>query len=266
MPVDCNHASEVDLAAVLTEPHSPEGEEFRQHYPQCEQCSAEVAKWQKLEQVLRVAGKATPVTHPTEEALLQFQQNAERLSLEERRAIQEHLQTCRVCKAGLSQVTSFDFSLIQKWIDEERTAPVKEQAKTAGFSRLIVQIAQKGLRLVEQNLVPPLLDVQEIFTPTPAYRAAEEPSVLHLGLTVDQAMIKAAVAQDGDRIVLTMTFLGTGQEALVGQQIFLRRQGRLIFSAKTDSDGMVRTPRLKPTAYEVACPGVQTTFQLEVRS
>ena len=123
-----------------------------------------------------------------------------------------------------------------------------------------------SIQAIRQMFPDWIMDVQEIFTPTPAYRAAEEPSVLHLGLTADLAMIKAAVAQDGDRIVLTMTFLGTGQEALAGQQVFLRRQGRLIFSAKTDSDGIVRTPRLKPAAYEVMCPGVQTTFQLEVHS
>jgi hypothetical protein len=206
------------------------------------------------------------VVHPAEETLLQFHHHAERLSVEERQSIQQHLQTCRVCTEGLALATSFDFSLIQKWVDEEREVQVKDQEKTGGFSRLIVQIAQKGLRLVEQHLVPPLLGVQEMLAPLPAYRLQAEPSVLNLKINAAQAEITVTVIQDEESIACTMTFLDTGQQALASQQVFLRRQGRLIFSAQTDIDGGVRTPRLKPATYEVACPGVQTTFQLEFRS
>jgi hypothetical protein len=266
MLTDCNQALEVDLAAVFTEPQSPEWEEFRLHYPQCERCSAEVAKWRKLEQVLKAAGKATTGVHPAEETLLQFHHNAERLSPAERQAIQQHLQICRACTEGLSLATSFDFSLIQKWIDEERAIQVKDQEKAGALSHLIVQIARKGLRLVEQHLVPPLLGVQEMPMPLPAYRRQEEPSALNLKIAATQAEITVTVVQDEESIACKMTFLGTGQQALAGQQVFLRRQGRLIFSAQTDADGVLRTPRLKPAPYEVACPGVQTTFQLEFRS
>jgi hypothetical protein len=266
MPADCNQALAIDLAAVFTEPQSPEWEEFRLHYPRCERCAAEVANWRKLEQLLRAAGKATTeVVHPAEEALLQFHRNAARLSLEERQAIQQHLQTCRACAEGLALATSFDFSLIQKWVDEERAAQVKDQEKAGVFSRLIVQIAQKGLKLIEQHLVPPLLDVQEMLAPLPACRLQEQPSALNLKINATQAEITVTIVHDEERIACQMTFLGTKQQALAGQQVFLRRQGRLIFSAQTDTDGVVRTPRLKAATYEVACPGVQTTFQLEFR-
>src|SRR5262245_16201777 len=130
MLANCNQALEIDLAAVFTEPHSPEWTAFRLHYPQCERCSKEVANWRKLEQILRAAGKTTTViVHPAEETLLQFHHNAERFSLEERQSIQQHLQTCRACTEGLALATSFDFSLIQKWVDEERAVQVKDQEK-----------------------------------------------------------------------------------------------------------------------------------------
>lgn len=265
MPADCNQMLKVDLAAVFMEPHSPEWKEFRLHYPQCECCSAEVAKWRKLEQILRAAGKATIVAHPAEETLLQFYYHAERLSPAKRQSIQQHLQTCRACTEELALATSFDFSLIQKWVDEERAVLVKDQEKTNVFSRLIVQIAQKGLRLIEQHLVPPLLGVQEMLVPLPAYRLQEEPSALTLKIRATQAEITVTVVQNEEGVACKMTFLGTGQQVLAGQQVFLRRQGRLIFSAQTDTDGVLRTPRLKPATYEVVCPGVQTTFQLEFR-
>ena len=101
---------------------------------------------------------------------------------------------------------------------------------------------------------------------TTTYRRQEEPSALNLKIAATQAEIPITLVQNEESIACKLTFLGTGQQALADQQVFLRRQGRLIFSAKTDRDGIVRTPRLKPATYEVACPGVQTTFQLEFRS
>ena len=264
MPADCNHVLKVDLAAVFMEPHSPEWKEFRLHYPQCERCSAEVAKWRKLEQVLRAAGKATTVVHPAEEALLQFHYNAERLSPAERQSIQQHLQTCHTCTEGLSLATSFDFSLIQKWVEEEKLVQTKE--KTGSVSQLIIQIGRQGLRLLEQHLVPPLLDVQELFAPMPVYRRAERQPALKLKLTAGQTEINATVVQEGEKVALTMTFSGVGKGALVGQQIFLRHHGRPIFSAKTDSDGVLRTPLLQPGIYHVAYPEGAVSFQLEFQS
>ena len=118
MQGNCHKADEVDLAAVLTEPQNPEWEAFRQHYPQCEACSAEVYQWTNLENILRTMGKEIPATHPSEERLEQFQQNPGSLAPQEQHAIQQHLQACPACKEELS----FDFSPIQRWIDEEKPA------------------------------------------------------------------------------------------------------------------------------------------------
>jgi hypothetical protein len=263
MPEHCHKALDIDFTAFLIESQDPMWEEFRQHYPQCEVCSAEVARWTKLEKLLKIEGKKTSATHPAEAQLMQFQQSPESLTTEEQHSIQQHLRSCPACKEELSLLAAFDFSLVKKWADEEKPVQAETGDQAGLISRLIIQIVHKGLKLLEQHLTPPLLDVQEIFTPMPAYRAEEGPSLLNLELTADQTAIKTTVVQDEDRIVLTMTFRDARQKALAGQQVFLRRQGRLIFSAKTDHDGVLRTPRLKPATYEIACPGVQTTFQLE---
>jgi hypothetical protein len=216
---------------------------------------------------LRTIGKKAAVTHPAEELLAQFHKNAESLPPEERLSIQQHLQGCPSCQEELSALASFDFSLIQRWIDEEQPARASAEENTGSFSRLIIQVARKSLKLLESHLTAPLLDVQEIFVPMPAYRSEEGPSpALNLRITTGQTGINATIVQDGERVALTMTLLGTGQDALAGQQVFLRRQGKSVFSAQTDSEGVLRTPRLKPGIYEVSCPGVQTTFQLEFRS
>jgi hypothetical protein len=264
MPESCQKASEIDLAAFLTEPQNPAWEEFRQHYPQCEPCSAEVAKWEKLEHLLgRVSQEAA---HPAEERLVQFKQSPGSLTPKERRSIQLHLKTCPVCREGLALLASFDFSLIDKWIEEEKSVRASAEDKAQSFSRLIIQVAHQGLKLMEQHLVSPFLEVQEVLAPMPAYRPGEGSTALHFRINTSETQINATVVQEGERVALNMTFLGAGQEALAGQRVFLRRQGRSVFSAKTDSKGVLRTPRLKPGIYEVVCPGIQTTFQLEFRS
>ena len=267
MSDSCQKALEMDLAAFLTEPQDPQWEEFRQHILHCEPCSAEVSQWAKLEQVLRAVGKSVVATHPAEERLVQFRHSPESLIPEERRSIQQHLHSCPVCSEGLSLLRSFDFSLIQQWVDEAQPPHASAEDKTGSFSRLIIQIAHTGLRLLQSHLAPPVLDVQELLVPMPAYRLEEgPPPAVTLRITTGQAAINATVVQDGDRVALTLTFFGAEQEVLAGHQVFLRRQGRAVFSAQTNSEGVVRTPRLRPGIYEVACPGVQTTFELEFRS
>jgi hypothetical protein len=262
MQGNCHKADEVDLAAVLTEPQNPEWEAFRQHYPQCVACSAEVYQWTNLENILRTMGKEITATHPSEERLEQFQQNPGSLPLEEQHAIQQHLQVCPACKEELS----FDFSPIQKWIDEEKLARARPKAKAVALSQLIIQVAHNGLSLLESHLTAPFLGVQESLVPMPAYRREEVPPALNLRLTSGQVDITAIVRQEGKQIALTLTLLSTEQGALAGQQVFLRRRGRAVFSAQTDSKGVLRMPRLKPGIYEVACPGIQATFELEFRS
>jgi hypothetical protein len=124
MQGNCHKASEIDLATFLAEPASPEWEEFRQHYPRCESCSVEVYRWTKLEHILRAMGRETTAPHPSEEQLVQFQQSPRNLTAEERQTIQQHLQTCLACREELSLLASFDFSLIQRWVEEEKPARV----------------------------------------------------------------------------------------------------------------------------------------------
>jgi hypothetical protein len=113
--------------------------------------------------------------------------------------------------------------------------------------------------------VAPFVEVQEILTPMPAYRSGEEPSALNLRLKSGQIEIRATVVKEGEGVMVRMTLLGAGQEVIAGQRIFVRQQGRSIFSARTDREGVVRTPYLEPGIYEVACPGLEATFELELR-
>ena len=117
---NCRKASEVDLAVFLTEPQSPAWEEFRQHTLHCETCSAKVLQWTQLGDLLQSAGRNAAETHPAEEFLAQFHSRRESLAEADQHSIAQHLQVCPACREELSLLASFNFTLIQKWIEEEQ--------------------------------------------------------------------------------------------------------------------------------------------------
>jgi hypothetical protein len=48
--------------------------------------------------------------------------------------------------------------------------------------------------------------------------------------------------------------------------VSLRRHGRTIYSARTDAAGALEMPRIDPGVYEVSCPGIGTSFRLDLRA
>ena len=158
MPGNCHKASEMDLAALLTEPQSPEWAEFQEHALRCESCAAEVSRWTQLEYRLRSMGQDIVTTHPSEKLLAQFHRRRESLSATDQDSIGRHLQICPACREELSLLTSFNFSLLQKWVDEEKPAHA-------------VMAKQPTLR---ESLVARLLEVLRslVFHPAFAYGVA----------------------------------------------------------------------------------------------
>jgi len=196
------------------------------------------------------------------------------LTPEEGEQVERHLHTCGACLNEVIEASRLSSLMIAA---KKTPVPAALRARVAAlwehpaakeqptsFSRLVIQVAKKGLSLLEQHLVPPLLDVQEILAPLPAYRVGEAPAALNLRLTTEQTEIHATVVQEEEGLALKLSLLSAAQEGLAGQRVFLRRQGRAIFSAKTDQAGVLRMPRLEPGIYEVACPGINAAFQLEL--
>ena len=84
-------------------------------------------------------------------------------------------------------------------------------------------------------------------------------------MNAGEAEIAVLATPEEDGVAVTLTLLGSERKALVDRRIFLRQQGRAIFSAQTDHQGVLRVPRLEPGSYEVACDEIHTTFHLELR-
>ena len=106
--MSCRRAFDLDLADFVTGSARPEWAEFRAHYARCAECSAEVRAWTELHLLLQ-----PPAAHPTEELLLRFETERDRLPAAERRAVQEHLAHCVSCNDELGALRRFDFTALE---------------------------------------------------------------------------------------------------------------------------------------------------------
>ncbi len=100
----CRRTSEIDLTGFLDHPRRPEFAEFREHYPRCRDCSAEVRAWTELRGALR---SGLPAAHPDPEQLARYDGAPGRLAPAERRALEAHLATCAACRDELRALGSF---------------------------------------------------------------------------------------------------------------------------------------------------------------
>jgi hypothetical protein len=200
------------------------------------------------------------------------------LPAEEQQQVEAHLQHCNTCLAETQQAHRYTTllatserrlvpdSLKKQVVAMWQTSQTWQTSPAASCSRLVIQIVQTGLQLIEKELVAPLRDVQSSLTPLPTYRTDQAAAPLSLHIETGHTAIKAIVSKEGEGVALRLTLLSAEQEGLSMQRIFLRQQGRSLFSAKTDREGTLRMPHLDPGTYEVACPGVPAAFQLELRS
>ena len=96
--------------SFLADARSNEFAGFRQHYPTCAECSAEVRAWTELHLLLDATGGAG---HPAEAQLLRFEDSSQALPADERRAIEAHLETCSSCADELRSLRGFDFAELE---------------------------------------------------------------------------------------------------------------------------------------------------------
>ena len=117
--MSCEKTSGIDLSEFLLEREESQWEEFRNHYPGCDDCSREVASWSKFEQLLQSAGVADP--HPSEEMLHGLTMLS--LAANERVAVESHLEGCAPCRSEVAALRSFDFSAVQGLVSVEQASP-----------------------------------------------------------------------------------------------------------------------------------------------
>jgi hypothetical protein len=97
----CRRAFDLDLVACLLDRERPEWREFRDHYPRCPECAAEVRTWTELH-----TNPDPEHVEPT--ALLAFEDAPGTLGTNERRRISTHLEACASCRDELTMLRGTD--------------------------------------------------------------------------------------------------------------------------------------------------------------
>ncbi len=125
----CTRTLGVDVGAYLVDPEAPEWADFHAHHSSCPECSVEVARWSKLEEVLREATREPDLGHPPEELLLAFHKRAQDLSARESSSVREHLEACPACRDGLTALASFGLSS-RREVAGDRRFPTESVARS----------------------------------------------------------------------------------------------------------------------------------------
>lgn len=259
-----------------------EAHQLSQHVGSCQHCQAQMGDLKHAKEWERVALSAVlnPISQsivstsclPTE-TLFAYAQGM--LSPTEERAVEAHLLACGMCltevKESMQATAALDTVTMESVPADLRTQVSSQWVTPPSLPRLVLQLTREGLRLIEKYLTAPLLDVQEIPAPVPAYRSGSASrtgqSAAALGLRLDagEAEIAVAVVREQHGAVVKLTLIGTEQKALGGRRVFLRQRGRAVFSEQTDDQGVLFMPLLAPGTYEVSCHEIHTTFLLELR-
>jgi anti-sigma factor RsiW len=201
------------------------------------------------------------------------------LSSPEEQQAEAHLFTCDACLNEVNAVVRAASTVAREKLEAVPTllaAQVAAQwqpsaiaADTLSLPRIVIQVAERGLRLIERHLVSPLLDVQEVLTPLPAAlrqgKSRRHASGLRLRLRTEQAEMAVQVEKIDDGVVVKLTLVGAAQEELARRRIYFRQGKRAILSEMTNERGELFIPFLSPGSYQVSCHEIHTTFELDLR-
>jgi hypothetical protein len=250
----------------------------RQHVETCAACRDQLARLDRATAAARAALAASeplaPLAAPAPDCLTPDHIAAwagRALAGDELRATDTHLERCDAClEEALAAVRTM------ATLDAHSAAAVPDTLRARvssgwgdvparSLTELVIRVARAGATLVERCVVAPILDVEELIRPAPAVRAGEQTGALSFRIRAPDAQICATIVPEGEAVGLRLSLLGAGDLALAGQRVFLRRHGRSLYSARTDAAGALSLPRIEPGVYEVSCPGIGTSFRLDLR-
>ncbi len=148
--MSCRRAFDVDLAAYLVEPRAAAWDDFREHWPRCADCAAEVAAWTALQARLGSAG------HPDPERLLRWADGDDGLPPAERLALARHVEACPTCTDELRALARFD---VAPHVEERPVAAAPTPRRS--MLRRVLWNPAVAYALLLVALAPSLLDRHE---------------------------------------------------------------------------------------------------------
>lgn len=117
--MSCRRSHEIDLPGFLEEAGAETFRAFREHYPRCVDCSAEVRAWTDLQLKLR----GSDLSHPEPDVLLRFSDSRETLGREQQGRVERHIASCAACRDELETLKHFDFPALNEPASGTEAAP-----------------------------------------------------------------------------------------------------------------------------------------------
>jgi anti-sigma factor RsiW len=246
--------------------------EVRGHVAGCEHCAGLATRFADLTASTRIPSRMPEPSGAdclAGESIAGWVQRV--LPAAELASADEHLHDCDAClDEGLAaarimaRLTEGPRLAVPETLRARVASRWTEAATAPSLTTVVVDVARAGMRLIARHVVAPIVAVDDLAGAAAAVRG-DEPENVRFRICAPGAEIHAAVVPAGDVVGLTLTLMSDAGDALAGQRVFVRRQGRSIFSARTDDAGALRVQRIEVGVYEVSCPGIGTSFRLDLR-
>lgn len=252
---------------------------IREHVDACAACHARLDRLERAVATWRTAIAASappPARLPGVDCLAPDRLagwTARALPADDLPAIEAHLQGCDICLddalGALRLMARLDAGPdlavpepLRGRVASRWGAPPSDESLAA----VVIRIARAGVTLLDRRVLTPVMEIEELAAALPAVRTAEGKDTVSFRIRAPEGQICATVVSEGAAVGVTLMLLGKTEDALGGQRVFLRRHGRSIYSARTDEGGALTMPRIEPGVYEIFCPGIATSFRLDLRA
>lgn len=259
--MSCRQSFEIDLGAFLAEPRSAEFSGFRDHYPYCEACSAEIHAWTELHSELGAAGNAR---HPEPEDLLRLAESPRTLSSQERTRIENHLRRCDSCRDELTSLQGFEFPT-----PEARRTP-SDPARRRPFGEWLASIRRLLWNPILAYTIAALVIVPTLYTQLARKDGVRGNPTLEV-VALDQAVARReaaarpvddAAGPRADAAVVaddTAGFRDSARPRTLAAEDDLRAEGEV--AGKLQS-GAARVPTEGPAAFKAVAPRPQAAAEV----
>ena len=254
------------------------------HLVSCSACRQKVRRWETIEQALE-----NSLNQHTKSRLIMGENSCTRhtelsgyvsgmLSLQEQLVMEEHLRHCDACLAEVMALRRTRSMLAQEQllappqplVQRVRQAIIESNPLRTirPMARIVIQIMQSGLKLLESSRFSPTIDLQvtTLQLPAAAFRASPKSGAQGQGVEIREIIgeleIRITLTHDDDATVSCRLTVQKQGRPLPQARVTLRKGGRTVYSRKLSLDGQVSFHHLNAGEYCLNIPQEQVETTL----
>ena len=200
-------------------------------------------------------------------------------------SIEDHLGECDACLLKIQE-----FTLIQSRLDAapeldvpqefiEKAEEIWKKAETdpsvenpGVIGRLVVQLVKSGFQVLKESILPdateinwrPLLEPAHVFRESGAGKSPLE-LLLEQELRSQNILLSLSLIREAHESVQLRVNLKESGKSLPDTRVSLKKNGSILHSKKTDSEGAVTFLQIHPGTYMVQIPARKIEWTIDIR-